>query len=1142
MVFNSFTMTGSRSFAAVLSTLLLISLNAEVLVAPSSTGWKYFKGLSEASSPDIGAWRQLGFNDTAWSPGTTPFFYGEQVAGGTLLSDMRGGYTSVFLRKTFNISDLTQISAVDVDVRADDGFVAWINGQVVASKFAPANITFDAVATGNAPEPAPFESFLVPLAYVRTGQNVLAVQFFNLNLADSSDALLDAQVVSREKETISPTIVGVTPTPGTVTNLTQIRVTFSEVVAGVTAGDLRLNDVAATAVTGTGANYTFTFPQPAFGDVTVNWSIDANITDAAVPPNPFDPANPSATFLYRLVDRTVPDVVQTFPPRGLTLRELAHVDVLFNKVVVGIDGSDLVVNGQAATNVVGFGSGPYRFTFAAPANGPVTVAWAQNHGIRDTNEDPNGFIGTSWNYTVNSAQTAPRVRINEIVAANENGLRDQFGAAEDWIELYNDESVPVNLEGWALTDDVTKPDQWVFPAVTIGAKSYLVVFASGRDVRMPGGPRLHTNFKMSLTGEYLGLYSPDTPRRAVSDFPVSYPEQRNDVSYGVNVAGEWRYSMSPTPGAANTGGTISEVVQPVHLSVERGYFNAPFQLTLHSPTPGAVVRYTFDGSEPTATARTNYTGPILIDRTRMVRVAAFKEGALPSVTRTHTYLYNVPLVRARLPAMSLVTASNNLYGATGIMETNPRNTTQHGMAWERPISVELIRPEDNGGFQIDCGIRIQGGGYIRGLYDYRSASLPQSKYSFRLYFRGDYGAGKLEYKLFPEIPLEEFDEVVLRAGMNDHSNPFIRDEMTRLLTGDVGQVTSHGTFVHLFLNGVYKGIYNPTERISPKFLQAWHGGSENWDVIAQSGEIAEGDANAWNELKNFINSQHPANRAAFEGVEARLDVDNFIDYLAVNIYAGTSDWPWNNWRAAKERVPGAKFRFYTWDAEWSFGLNNGPSHNTITNELGGGTEIPTMFKRLLLSPEFKLRFADRVHKHFFNGGALTDEKIRARYESLRAQVASSISGFNNVMSTTWIAQRRRYVTNHLASSGLLLSSNAPVFNLATGRIPRNVPLIMTAAVGEIWYTTNGVDPRVPFTGAIDDSAKKYTGPITLNESTQVKARTFSGVAVSAVTEATFTAEQLGVPIRITEIMYNPPGGDAYEFIEIQNVGPNPINP
>src|SRR5687767_2059228 len=140
-----------------------------------------------------------------------------------------------------------------------------------------------------------------------------------------------------------------------------------------------------------------------------------------------------------------------------------------------------------------------------------------------------------------------------------------------------------------------------------------------------------------------------------------------------------------------------------------------------------------------------------------------------------------------------------------------------------------------------------------------------------------------------------------------------------------------------------------------------------------------------------------------------------------------------------------------------------------------------------------------------------------------------------------ISQRRRYATNHLASAGLLLSSNAPVFNLAAGRIPRNVPLSITAPVGEVWYTTNGVDPRVPFTGAIDDSAQKYTGPIPLNQSTHVKARTFWSGNVSAVTEATFIAEQLGVPIRITEIMYNPPGGDAYEFIEIQNVGPNPID-
>ena len=1118
---------------------LEVSVKAEVLLPASASGWRYFKGTTEASSPDVGAWRQLTFSDLGWAQGSAPFYYGENIVGGTLLGDMRGSYSSVFLRRTFTVSDLTTIAAADLDVRADDGFVAWVNGVQVASRLAPGSITYNALASANAPEPAVFESTIVPVSALRAGQNVLAIQLFNISLADSSDALLDAQLVTRDKETISPTITAVNPAPGTRTNLTQLTVTFSENVVGVNGSDLRLNDVAATSVTGGGSNYTFQFPQPAYGDVLVTWSIDANISDTAIPPNPFDQAHPSATFTYKLVDPTFPLISSVHPPRGATLQGLSKLDVLFSKAVTGLDLADLLINGAPATNMSGFGSGPYRFSFAPIANGNVTVSWAANHGIRDFNQPPNAFVGSSWNYTVNAAQAAPRVRINEVMAANENGLLDSFGSAEDWIELYNFENYAVNLEGWSLTDDPTKPDQWVFPAVTIGPRSFVLVFASGRDIREPA--RLHTNFKLSLQGEYLGLYGPESPRRVVHEFAPQYPEQRNDYSYAYNPDNTLAYFSSGTPRALNGTSSITGAVEAVHFSVERGYFNSPFYLSLHTATPGAVIRYTMDGQVPTETIGTNYTGPILIDRTRMLRAAAFKPNSLPSVTRTHTYLYNIPVSRMRIPAMSLVTASNHLYGATGIMETNPRNTTQHGMAWERPISVELIRPEDNGGFQIDCGIRIQGGGYIRERYDYRSSEIPFNKYSFRLYFRGDYGAGRLDYKLIPDIPLESYDEVVLRAGMNDPTNPFIRDEVTRQLAGDVGQVTSHGTFVHLFLNGVYKGMYNPTERISPQFLQTWHGGSENWDVIAQGGEVGEGTPNAWNAMRDFIAQQNPSNASVYSQIGEMLDIDNFIDYLLVNIYTGTSDWPWNNWRAAREQAPNGKFRFYTWDAEWSFGYNNAPTHNTIVNELGGGSEIPTIFNRLRLSPEFRMRFADRAHKHFYNGGALTDEKVRQRYNYVKAQVFSSISGFNDVMNSTWIAQRRRYVTNHIAQAGLMLSSNAPTFNLQSGRVPSSVPLTMSAPVAPIYYTTNGIDPRVPFTGAIHADARQYSGPIQLGGSVVVKARTLSNGTWSALTEATLQLEQLGVPVRITEIMYNPIGGDAYEYIEIQNVGPTPLD-
>ena len=124
--------------------------------------------------------------------------------------------------------------------------------------------------------------------------------------------------------------------------------------------------------------------------------------------------------------------------------------------------------------------------------------------------------------------------------------------------------------------------------------------------------------------------------------------------------------------------------------------------------------------------------------------------------------------------------------------------------------------------------------------------------------------------------------------------------------------------MNLFINGSYKGYYNPTERIDDDFMRSWHGGDNDWDVIAQFGEVREGNSSEWNSMRTIVGRDMtiPANYQAALDV---LDLDNFIDYLITNVYGGTGDWPHNNWRAARERVAGAKFRFYAWDAEWSFG-------------------------------------------------------------------------------------------------------------------------------------------------------------------------------------------------------------------------------
>ncbi len=997
--------------------------------------------------------------------------------------------------------------------------------------------------------------FRLALAVLLLGLSPVAVRTQTFGLFDANaawrDLVFDAALTAGLKERPDPRVLAVTPAPeSALTELTQITVTFSKPVTGVNGADLWLNGTPCTGLSGSDTTYTFTFPQPGWGTIQASWDMRHGITDLSQPPNAFNPTGPGATWYYELYDPVAPKLAALNPPANAIVRQLTQIEVLFDKAVEGVDAQDLLVNGVPAVAVTGAAAGPYVFVFSPPPAGAVSIAWAAAPGIVDLTPEAHAFEGEPWSYAVNPAVSVPALVINEFMAENVSGLKDEEGDWEDWIEIYNAGDTSVNLDGWSLTDDPHRPGQWVFPAVSLAAKRYLVVFASGKNRRPTvANARLHTNFKLGIAGEYLGLYNAESPRLAVCELAPRYPEQRNDVAFGRHPSGAWRYFTAATPGAANASTWMSDVLEPVHFSVPRGFFAKPFSLSLACPTPGAAIRYTIDGSAPSLTNGLLYTNLIGINATRVIRAAAFRSDSLPSKVTTHTYLYNQSPLRRTLPALSLVTASNHLYGKTGIMEYNPRNTLKHGLAWERPVSAEWIQPEDNGGFQIDCGLRIQGGGYIRNLYNYRSGAIPESKYSFRLYFRGDYGEGRLRQAIFPEVPVDSFDTIVLRAGMNDATNPFLRDEFARQLEADVGQVSARGTFVHLFLNGVYKGYYNPTERIDADFLRTWHGGANDWDLMAMGGEIREGDAVAWNGLRSYASANNLALPDKYLEIERRLDTTNFVEYLIPLIYADTDDWPHNNWRAARERTPGSRYRFYAWDAEWSFGYANDVAHNTVANQLSnlsppwGGSEIQTLFLRLKASPEFRLLFADRVHKHFFNEGAMTDERLKIRYGWLRAMIAPAISGFNNTIATSWIPLRRRYLTNHLAQAGLLASSNAPVFNQFGGRVPRGFNLTLTNRLGTIHYTTNGADPRVRFSGAVASDAFSCTPgtSIVIDRTVLVRARSQWGTNWSAVTEAVFQVDAFGLPLRITEIMYHPPGGEEYEFIELQNLSAVPID-
>lgn len=1141
-----------------------------VEIFSTNTVWRFRKGTSEASAPGT-AWRLPGFNDAAagFTDAAAPFWYGDARSGGTPLTDMQNNYTCVFLRHAFTIGNAAQVNSLRLRAFVDDGFVAWINGvEVARTNVTPTEPTYQTTAV-NAVEPPPLVTYNLPApaGYLIAGTNILVVQAFNTSLGSSDfafDGLLDVTIT--ETPAVAPTLVNISPAPGTVTNLTAIAVTFSEPVIGVSADDFLVDGAPVTGLAVSGNTYTFSFPQPIYGPVDIAWSGEHAITDLATPPNAFDASAPGATWQYNLVDATPPTVASVFPPPDLTVRSLTQVEVTFSEPVTGVDAADLLVNGQPATNVTSAGE-TYSFQFPTPAAGPVNFSWANGHGITDDATPPNDFAGGDWSVTLEPGAPLPDLIINEFLAANvsTNGLSDEDGEQQDWIEILNRGTNSINLNGWSLSDDPDLPGLWTFPARSLAPGGYLVVFASGKD-RRPTNPAspLHTNFKLGNAGESLGLYSPDSPRVWQHGF-APYPEQRNDISYGYDPGGNERYFDVPTPGAPNGVSTIAGVCAPVHLNVQRGFFATPFDLIATCPTPGAVLRYTTDGAEPTADS------PVLppslrIASTTLFRVAAFKSGFLPSRTETHSYFFNLSPGLRSLPALSIVTATNNLYGPSGILgiqggtyasgpwtPVNPgdyHNPSQHGLAWERPTSVEWIEPADNSGFQVDCGLRVQGSDYQR------PRLKPTSKFSFRLYFRKDYGPGRLDYPLFPLTPVAEFDQLVLRAGHNEQGNPFIRDEFTRRLSSDLGSIASHGNLAVVFINGVpYASSpwYNPCERIHEEFYQAHLGGGDDWDVVGPSFAqgsgvpgVVDGDRADFQNLVAYVNSQAVTTPNVYSNIARRLDLTNFADYCILNAFAATGDWPANNWRAGRDRATIGPWRFTVWDAEWAFGFGgrsinlnsftqtgSGPSNSGLGSV--GSSEIAQLYNRLRASPEFRLLWADRIQKHFFNGGALTGGNLTNRFLELRNQLFP-IMGEMNTTLLVWARDRPAIFLAQLAAYGLNAYTNAPVLNQFGGHVPLGFNLTLTSAGGgTIYYTTDGSDPRVAFTGAVAPSASPYNAPIPLNTSVTLRARALLGGNWSALTEATFSVGVLGVPLRITEIMYNPPGGSLHEFLELQNV-------
>ena len=436
-------------------------------------------------------------------------------------------------------------------------------------------------------------------------------------------------------------------------------------------------------------------------------------------------------------------------------------------------------------------------------------------------------------------QAKGRVIISEFLTVNDKGLVNANGDRSDWIEIHNAGNTIIDLAGWTLTDDAADLAKWTFPAVKIEAGGYLLVFASGTDRSRPD-QELHANFRLGAGGEYLGLVKPDG-RTVAHHFVMKYPKQRDDVSYGIPA--DWQpngassasviagpvFFLRPTPGAPN-GQTLGGKVAKLAFSQPHGFQEKPFELVISSQTPGAVVRYTTDGSVPTEGSGQVLNGALTVGKTTVIRAAAFKPSYKPTKVVTQTYIFLKDVVRQSpdglpppgfhyewganrvdygmdqrvvnderyrdkifkglrvIPSYSLVMDLEDLFGEDGIYA----RAKEDGRDWERTCSLELIRDENHEGFQENCGIRIRGG---------FSRMTSNAKHAFRFFFRSEYGPAKLKYPVFGKTAAQEFDNLDLRTFSNyswslsyDPRCTFMRDQFNRDLQLAMGQSTARGYF------------------------------------------------------------------------------------------------------------------------------------------------------------------------------------------------------------------------------------------------------------------------------------------------------------------------------------------------------------
>ena len=524
---------------------------------------------------------------------------------------------------------------------------------------------------------------------------------------------------------------------------------------------------------------------------------------------------------------------------------------------------------------------------------------------------------------------AQTLKINEIMQSNiETTMDDIKEFPDSWVELYNPTDAAINLGDYKIGIKNKENKAWQLPNMTVAAKGYIVIYC---DKEAKEDNRLHTDFRLE-SGKDGNLYL-FKGGEVVDKLEKMAKMPAPDIAYGRKTDGsdEWGYQLTPTPGKANTGNICDAkhiLGAPVFSEAGR-VGNTTVNLTLSMPegTPeGAVIRYTTNGSEPTATS-TKYTNAINITKTTVIRAKLFCDGWLSPVSTAQSYIFHPRAMT--VPIFSVQTNDKYLNDREiGLFANNNNKEDKKTHDWRRPVNIEFFPVEGEASiFNQLSETRIQGG-------QSRTNALKSMVFYANKRFDPDHK--QFQYEFFPDQKpgITKFKAFSLRDGGNDFSDLYFRDLIIQRTMGEHVDIDwQAGHTAVLYINGEYMGMLNIRERSNADNIYSNYNGLEDIDMVEIAHEkvnnvdqfieeLKEGTSDFYEDFKSF----YSVKGHSLEEYEQWLDVDEYLNVAVMDLFYGNNDWPGNNtvlWRPndddTKSGLP-KRFRVIVKDTDFGLGL------------------------------------------------------------------------------------------------------------------------------------------------------------------------------------------------------------------------------